>query len=263
MPGVGDSGLLVVRLPLRTASEEIRDKLSTLAPEARLPRTASAIFSLANLTNLSRDRFDPPATDSAVTFLSALAPPRPATLDLTISDTALPPSDLLLPDRRRLPVLPVLVALAMSGIGFGATLGLVGLPAQPAEGREPPVEARVPLPTLAAEEEASPRPAPDPSTAILDRQPLDSSTVVLDRQQLERVMTRLRFRVRRCFERGHRRGRARVRVTVLASGEPRSVRVSSRAGRSVAACIRRQVRQTWFPPIGAPSMRIARTYRVR
>ena len=118
MPGFSDSGLLVVRLPARSASERIREQLSGLQPR-ELPSTPSGIYSLANLANLARP--DPRTTESAVAFLGAHAPAREQPAPFK-AGRARAPADLL-PPVRRLRLSPLLIGLGLlAGLLGGAAL---------------------------------------------------------------------------------------------------------------------------------------------
>lgn len=125
MPGTTDSGLLVVPLPRRSASERVREGLSQLRPEPELPSTPSGIYSLVNLSNLSRAG---PTLDSAVAFLRGRRPvredPRPPQRPRRVR----PPTDLLPPVRRVRPgpmLLGLLLGLAGGALLFGLLAGVV------------------------------------------------------------------------------------------------------------------------------------------
>jgi hypothetical protein len=267
----GESGLLVClpRDALRDL-QRVRERLRSTQPR---PRTASKIFSLSNLHNLSTSPVvdnlaanGQATVDSALVFLKAMAehhrPPPPRELP---SER---PRPLELGRARGVlnPVVLALTAAAVVAIGFwllfsrqgdressGPPAPAVALrpsEARPAPAARPP-EAR-PMPAARPPEARPvaqpllPRSAALPLADARDDDPELQLPETLTPAQIRRGLRRVRRGVQRCFRRRGRRGRAAITVKILSSGRVDWVNVR-RAPRGVGGCIRRRVEAARFP----------------
>jgi hypothetical protein len=297
---VNESGLLVVSLPKDSTPTPIKDKIAQLKPPPPpMPQSPSGLFSLANLQNLSvSDDIAPRArrhTDSAIAFIRELEPPKPPVAQVTEakasstpfeSQVAKPPAELGLPSQTRRPwLVPVVVILGLC-VGGAFTLWFLKLDskstpeavAAPAtkDSTPPPVpETPVPKPPVgpmavattkpgpAVETPDTPAPQVTERTHKLKRRRRGKRSGELSRRQLRRVMRRIRYRVKRCFWRRNKRGRAKVELSILGSGEVQSLRITRTPGKRVQLCVAKQVRKARFPRFPAASMTYAYTFIVR
>jgi hypothetical protein len=231
-------------------------------------------------------------------FIRELEPPRPKVAKVcetklpagpAPAPTPRPPVALGLPAHRRPWLVAVVVLLGLS-VGGAVTLGLLSsrddgktwgsdgkravttlktAAKPPPEATPPPPLPPSPAPPVVAAVapvEATTPPsealAPEPERR-LHRRRRGKRSGELSRGQLRRAMRRIRYKVKRCFWRRNKRGRAKVELSILGSGEVQSLRISRTPGKRVKLCVAKQVRKARFPHFRAASMTYAYTYIVR
>lgn len=268
-----ESGLLVC-LPRETLRdlERVRARLRSTQPR---PRTASKIFSLTNLHNLSTSPVvdnlasnGQATVDSALMFLKAMvehhsAPPSQE-----------PPSERPRPlelDRARgvLHVVGLAVAAtAVVALGFWLLFSRQGhregsdLPSAAPAARLPVVQP-APAPRPPAARPALPASATLPLAHARDEQQEQLQWPrTLAPAQIRLGLRLVRRGVWRCFRRRGIRGRAAITVKILSSGRVDWVNVR-RAPRAVANCVRRRVEAARFPEFREPFVAYRHVFVVR